>query len=272
MRLALALVLALAGCSIERAAAERNEGERPTIVSLNLCTDELLLELAEPDQILALSHYSGNPDLTAVSQRTIERFVITGGTAEEIIALGPDIVIADVFLAPATRQALTDLGIRVETFNIAPTVQESKAQVERMAALVGQPRRGTALIDRIDAAVEAARPEGNQPPTATVLWQLGGIVPGEATLISELMREAGLASHSQARGMAQADYLPLEQLLADPPELLVTVGEGRALHHPALSSMPNMRRARLDSSLLFCGGPTIIRAAKRLAEIREQGA
>lgn len=248
------------------------EIDSPTVVSLNLCTDELLLELAELDQILALSHYSDNPELTAVPQSTIGRFAITGGTAEEIIALGPDVVLADVFMAPSTRRALTDLGIRVETFNIAPTVEQSQTQVQRMALLLGQLERGKKLNERIDMAVRKARPVEGAESVATVLWQPGGIVPGEATLVNDLMRKAGLASHSLARGMRQADYLSLEQVLVDPPQLLVTVDHNRTQRHPALASITEMRRDEFDASLLFCGGPSIIRAVERLAEIRDAGA
>ena len=38
-----------------------------------------------------------------------------------------------------------------------------------------------------------------------LLWQAGGIVPGEATLIAELLAHTGFASHAAARGLGQAD-------------------------------------------------------------------
>jgi iron complex transport system substrate-binding protein len=44
--------------------------------------------------------------------------------------------------------------------------------------------------------------------------------------------------------------------------------EDRLLSHPALAALPGTRRVHLDATLLWCGGPTIIRAAERLAAIR----
>ena len=38
--------------------------------------------------------------------------------------------------------------------------------------------------------------------------------------------------------------------------------------HPALRGLESVRYERLDPSLLFCGGPTVIRAVETLAEIR----
>jgi iron complex transport system substrate-binding protein len=74
--------------------------------------------------------------------------------------------------------------------------------------------------------------------------------------------------------MKQADFMPLEKMLADPPEVILAAGdshaeEDRLLSHPALGSLNGTRRARLDPALLWCGGPTIIRAAQRLAQVRE---
>jgi iron complex transport system substrate-binding protein len=40
------------------------------------------------------------------------------------------------------------------------------------------------------------------------------------------------------------------------------------LAHPALRHLDGTRYATLDPSLLYCGGPTIIRAAERLGELR----
>ena len=68
--------------------------------------------------------------------------------------------------------------------------------------------------------------------------------------------------------MAQADYLSLEQVVADPPEVLLVAGSEAGQRHPVLATLPEMRRESFDTSLLYCGGPTIIRAAERLAQIR----
>jgi iron complex transport system substrate-binding protein len=40
------------------------------------------------------------------------------------------------------------------------------------------------------------------------------------------------------------------------------------LDHPALKKLHGTRREVLDPSLLWCGGPTVIRAAERLGAIR----
>ena len=259
-----ALALAVAGCT--PAMPQRSDSRAPTFVSLNPCIDAILVELASPAQILALSHYSRDPASSSIAQEIATRHAFTGGTAEEIIALAPDIVLASSFIAPATKSALERSGLRVETFGSPTSEAESGDQIERVARLTGNVGRGEDVIRRIDAG--PPRPTGNQ--ISALLWQPGQIVPGEATLIDEQMKWAGLASHSAAMGLAQADYVSLEAVLADPPQILLIAGDQAGQVHPLLDTMNDTMVARLDPRLLNCGGPTIPKVRERLFEIRKE--
>ncbi|NVD44069.1 ABC transporter substrate-binding protein [Qipengyuania atrilutea] len=262
-------LMALTGCSSASAPPPSVMLEKPSaIVSLNPCLDAMLLETADPAQIAALSHYSRDAASSSIPQSVARRFDVTGGTAEEVVALSPDLVVAGSFIAPATQAALERLGMRVETFGIARTVGRSVEQVRRVGEVTGNASAAERLAGRIERAVEdAAPPAGAKKPSA-VLWQPGGIVPGEEALVSELLTIAGFENHAAARGLGQADYLSLEEVLADPPDLLLIAGEETGQEHPVLDKLPNTRRARFDPSLLYCGGPTIPAALERLKTIR----
>ena len=268
-RLAAALAVLLAGCA-SGAPTQLAEKVSPTIVSLNPCTDAILARVTEPGQLLAISHYSKDPRSTSMPAAEAARYPATGGTVEEVLALNPDVVVASTFIAPATKAAMDDLGLRVVTFGAASSIAESKAQVRELAMLAEQTNRGENLVSEMEDALAAARFSGGTVEVA--LWQPGGIVPGETSLISDLLRSTGFVSYSANRNMAQADYLSLEQVVADPPEVLLVAGSEEGQRHPVLDDLPAMRRETLDTRLLYCGGPTIIRAAKRLAEIRRKAA
>jgi iron complex transport system substrate-binding protein len=264
VRAALAACALLAGCAAPP--EPRVAAAHPTIVSLNPCTDAILAEVADPEQLLAISHYSHDPRSTSMPLATALRFRAIGESAEEVLALDPDMVVGSDFMPPATRSAFARLGLRVETLGIATSVAASEAQVRRLAALAGHPERGEALVRRIEVALAMARSDA--PEASAVLWEQDGIVPGDGELVSELLRRTGFANQSAARGMQQAEYLSLERVLADPPRVLLVAGSERGQGHPALARLTHTRRARFDQSLLFCGGPTIVRAVERLAAIR----
>ena len=257
----LGVVLALAACAPASPPAPRIA--HPTIVSLNPCTDAILAEVADPAQLLAISHYSHDPRASSMKPAVARRFRATGGNAEEVVALAPDLVIGSSFMAPATLAALSELGLRVETFASPATVEESIAQVRALAALAGHPERGEALVRRIEASIAVPA----RPPVEAALWQGGGIVPGKGTLVSELMQRAGLASYAEARGMAQGDYLPLERVAADPPALLLIAGEERGQRHPLLDRIPGLKVASFEPRLFYCGGPSIPQAMERLRDV-----
>jgi iron complex transport system substrate-binding protein len=257
------LALMLATCA-PAATAPMKDAAHPTIVSLNPCLDAILVEIAPPAQVLALSHYSRDPASSSIPAATAARYGVTGGTAEEVIAAQPDVVLASIFLPQPTRSALERAGLRVETFGSPATVAESAEQVRAVAALAGRGGEGEALAARI-----AAPPPPPAAPIDALLWQPGEIVAGEQTLIAELLREASFASDAARRGLKQADRVSLESVLADPPRVLLVAGDATGQRHPVLAGQLKATHiAGFDPSLIYCGGPTIPKARARLAAIR----
>ncbi|WP_232280938.1 ABC transporter substrate-binding protein [Novosphingobium nitrogenifigens] len=242
---------------------------RPRIVSLNPCSDAILAEVADPDQILAISSYSKNPDEASLSPAAAARFPSTRGTVEEVVALQPDLVIDGAYAAPSSVTAFGRLGIRFETMGTQRSVADTEADVRRVAALAGHPERGEVLVRRMETALAAAAPPADFTPLDAVMWEGGGIVAGDDTLIGDLMSRTGFTNVAGREGFQQADLYPLERLLAAPPRVLMTSGSGRALHHPALAALHETTRADMPQNLLYCGGPTVIRTAGWLAALRE---
>ena len=204
-----------------------------------------------------------------MSAEAAARYPATSGRAEEIIALAPDLVVADSFLPAPTRRALERAGIAVAAVDVPRSLNDSLAQVRALARLARREDEGRALAAELSRAWHVGAAATDRP-VVTLLWQEGGIVPGPDSLAAALLDHSGFALHSAARGLAQGDYLPLEQVLADPPQLILSAGGERALHHPALAALADTARYDLDPRLLYCGGPTIPRALARLRAIREE--
>ncbi|MEO0462200.1 MAG: ABC transporter substrate-binding protein [Pseudomonadota bacterium] len=237
-------------------------------MSLNPCLDALLVEVAQPHQIAALSHYSRDARSSSMDVERAREFAVTGGTAEEVIALDPDLVLAGTFIAPTMQAALERAGIRVETFGSPNSVDESIAQLRRLAGLVGHPDQAQRLSDSIVKRFWLPTSEAQSDPSA-LLWQAGEIVPGERALITQLIEDSGFTNHAAALGLAQADRISLEQVLADPPDVLLVSGESQGQAHPLLSTVTGMHVAYLDPRLFYCAGPSIPEARRALAKLRQ---
>lgn len=247
----------------------------PRIVSINPCVDAMLVRLAEPAQILGISHYSQDPRATSIPLSIARRYRITSGTAEEVVALAPDMVLAGEHVAPSTIHMLQRLHIPIMKFGVPTSIAESEDQVRSIARIVGQPARGEAMVAAMQAAVNAARPK--RPGTMPALvWSGGGLVPGSGTLADTLLQTAGFRNLSASYGLKQWDILPLEYLVARPPRLLLSVGMGagtgdRMLSHPVMAKLGRRIAIRAyEPRMLHCGGPSIVDALGRLKTIREE--
>jgi iron complex transport system substrate-binding protein len=265
-----AACLLLIGLSVAARAAER-----PRIVSINPCVDAVLVHVADPQQILGISHYSLDPRATSMPIDVARRFRATSGTAEEVVALAPDLVMSGPHVSPATIFALERLHISIMKFTVAESVAESEQEIRDIARAVGEPERGEKLIAAIERALAAAQPRDSSAVPA-LLWLGGGMVPGSGTLADELLRRTGFRNMSAAYGLEQWDALPLEHLLASPPALVLSLAPDEAtgdrmLQHPAVMKLRERVPFRTyPFRLLQCGGPTIIQAVARLSEVRRE--
>lgn len=259
----LCCILLISGCS---KVDDQNSGK---IVSINPCTDAILIELADPQQIGAISHYSHNPKSSSVNVKYTKQFAAVGQSAEEIIALKPSLVLAGAHVSASTLEALRALDIKILQSPVANTVADSHAQISAIANAIGQDERGNALIRDIDTALLNSAPAGDKVVDA-IVWQGGGLVPGKGTLIDELLKGSGFNNVANRYNLSQWDIIGLERLSASPPAIILRGGNGadRILQHPILDSIDS-QVADFPQSMIWCAGPTIAKAAQRLADIRE---
>ncbi len=263
------LFLALAGCAASGAPGGGG------IVSTNPCADSMLVELVPPARIAAISHYSLDPAASSIDPAVARRYRGTRGTAEEVIAMRPDLVIASSFTAPSTREAYARAGLKTLYLDSPTTIAASEAQVTQLADAVGAPAAGAAMNARIERAVAAGSAPGGRVPA--LVWVGGNLVSGGGTLLDEMMTRAGFEDHAEHYGLQHTGYLPIEQVAIDPPRvMLVPDAPGRdqdsraaQLRARVLAHLGGrVAQAHFPRSLVNCGGPVIARAMTRLAEIR----
>jgi iron complex transport system substrate-binding protein len=250
----------------------------PRFASINLCTDQLLMTLADPAQILGLSPYARDParswDVAKASQ-----FPRLSGEAEDVLVLKPDVVVAGRFTKRATREMLKEKGQRVVEFDPARSLGDVKKQLRQMGDLVGHPDRAAAEIARLDAAMARARSVASGKSYRVLAVSRRGWVSGGENLVTSLLSAVGLANAGGELGLKAGGYSSLEAIVALKPDfLLVSDGgdfaedEGRAfLLHPALERFyPAAKRIVIPERLTVCGGPMLAEALERLASELER--
>ncbi len=264
--LAAALAAALAWAAAAAPAPQR-------IVSLNLCIDQLLIDLVARERIASVTHLAHDP-LYSPRAADFAGIPANHGLAEEVLALEPDLVLTGPFSRPSTTALLRRLGYRVVEVPVAATLAEVRSQIRELAALVGAEARGAAMIADMDRRLAALPPRRDPAPDA-LIYATNGLTGGAGTLADEVRAFAGIDNTARALGIEGWRLLDLETLVVGRPDFLV-VGDlaaippslGRQLlRHPALAR-PGLRRIELSSSHWVCAGPAVLAAVESLADAR----
>jgi len=246
------------------------------VVSLNPCLDVILVNVADREQIAALSHYARDAETSTIA-KIAQTFPVTYESAEEVIAFAPDLVLTSRHSDLATRNALRRLEIKIELFSEPQTVAESIGQVRIIAALVNRVERGETVIARIEQALITAEPAAGASLLPVLLFQRNGFSTGSGTLMNEMLERTGFQNIAGRYGLSGWGNIPLERVVADPPAVLLA-GEirpdmptwaDRVVRHPALRSIEGrMKRETFPDRLLYCGGPVLIESANALVNAR----
>jgi iron complex transport system substrate-binding protein len=264
------LLLLLGAATVATAAADAPR----RVVSFNLCADQLLLALADPQQILGLSPYAADPALSILAQEA-KAYPRLDWDSEATVSLAPELILVGMTHRTVMQQRLRQLGFNLVEVELITDIESARAQIRRIAALLGHPARGEALVARLDAA-RARLAAAPRPPLRTALVvERGGYTAGPASLASTLLREAGLVPPPGAPA-GYGGYVPLEALFTLRPDLLVIKDPPAAPNdqgslfftHPAVAALyPPKRRIALPSRYVMCGGPALVASFDYLTDV-----
>lgn len=256
--------LLLAGAAV--AAPGKATVKPRRVVSLNLCTDQLVLALANRSQIAGVARNAGNPEMSAEVART-RGVHIMGSSAEEILTLDPDLVVGmparrNPALAVLNKQRFRALDVKqAESY---PAILES---IRKVAEALGHPERGEAMIARMERDL-AALPKVRPGQTAAY-YQRRGYMTGTGTLVDDLMNRIGLVNLAAKLNKPVIAQLSLEEMVAARPDYLILESatdrvsdQGtEMLHHPALAGI---KRIYIPQAWTVCGGPAYVQAAQAI--------
>lgn len=271
-RAALALALLLLLCASNGAWATTPPQR---VVSLNLCTDQLLLMLLPRERIVMLSQLAADPTMSWMAARAtgIARF---DGSVESIIQLAPDLVLAGNQASRESAMVLQRLGFPVQVLAMPETVAASLAFIERVAALVGETAAGEALSRQTRQRLDAVRATSRRyAPEPALIFLPNGLSPGAGTLRDELLTIAGWRNITRERGVSDYASITLEDLLLYRPRMVFfdaadlehTSMAQQLLHHPALRD--HIPTRAIPTAAWMCGGPQIADAAELLAAAKD---
>lgn len=232
------------------------------VASLNLCTDELLLALAAPDQILSVTHLAQDPAETPLWTQA-RRYARNDGSLLSVAAMRPDLVITMGGGARDRLRIARRLAVPTLDLPFARTLGDVEASIRRVAAALGRPQAGAQLVRRL-RALRASAPSARLD---TIWLGGGGRTVSPQGLEAQWMTLAGLRQRTM-----QGDRVSLETLILQPPRVLLRSdyragqysGAQRWLSHPAARRVRAERVLATDGRRWTCMGPLMIGEIERL--------
>jgi iron complex transport system substrate-binding protein len=245
----------------------------PRLVSMNVCTDQLVLTLADPEQILGLSRFSRDGWQSKAGD--LSRYPVLSGGAEDVLLIKPDIVVTSAFDRRATRELLKAKGLRLAELAVPRTLDEARQQIREAGDITGHPERAEAEITRLDAALARARQAVSARHYRVLPVSRRGWVAGSDSFVGSLLGETGLRSAAGDLGFNFGGFASLEAIVNLRPDFIVVSqagdyarDDGQAfLLHPALERFyPPEKRIVIPERLTECGGVLLADALDALTE------
>jgi iron complex transport system substrate-binding protein len=246
------------------------------IVSMNLCTDQLLLLLVDKSRIASLSYFAGNPDYSAFANLA-ENIPANRGQADEVITYNPDLILTSQYSATLAANMLERMNYKVHRLGFAASADDVYQQIGEIAALTGTVAKGESLIADIKANIALQQNALRQQlqGKSAVFFASNGFTYGSFSLQDSFIRSLGMRNIAADAGITGPALLSLELLLAAKPDYLF-MDQSRALdaqlahpmlQHPALASLAESTRTiTLPDTYFQCAGPQLALAYTALAE------
>jgi iron complex transport system substrate-binding protein len=262
------LLMLLSGMAIATEPPQR-------VVSVNLCSDQLLLMLADPSQVASVSYLARNPDSSFVAKQA-EAYLPNHARAEEIMRLKPDLVLVTPHTNPRLRTTLKQLGYPLYQLSLGVRIGDIHKEIRQLAARLGRVSRGESLIAQMRQRLQDKQSETARP--SAIFYQPRGYTSGADTLQDEALSLAGWNNLAAQHGINGYAPVPLEEILLWQPSTLFTStfsDEGdslaqRQLRHPALKRLLAQKPMReIPYKHWICPGPMLADAVALLREARE---
>lgn len=204
-------------------------------ISLNLCSDRLLLELAEPEQIAALSPYSKKPlmmlDKVNHTKPTVEaELSALLPYADKTILLNPDFY-------PQLTERLTQLGFKWIALDTPNSPEQLFEQIQQLGELTQNQSKAQRLVERL----KKPHFDVNQVLAETLILSETGIVEADFQPYSTLLNLLGLSPLSYP---LTTQNFSLEKLLLAQPQQVILLADHQSyneqaelLRHPILQKI-----------------------------------
>ncbi|OOH89600.1 helical backbone metal receptor [Pasteurellaceae bacterium 15-036681] len=233
-------------------------------VSLTLCSDRLLIELARPEQISAMSPYSKNP-LMMLDKVNSDKPILEAQLEKLLPYADKTLLINETFYPQLVTQ-LKQLGFRIIPINDSPQTAEQLFEfILQLGEITGNQQHAKRLVSQLNLQNFRL----NRPLAETLILSDTGVVDMFYPQYQTLLHLLGLKPLKT--NLTQQNF-SLEKVLLSQPNVLISLSDkqgysqqGELLSHPLLQDLfKNAPLATMPLKYTYCFDHGLWQGAERV--------
>ena len=254
------------------------------IVSLTLCSDEILLSLVDKSCLASVSSLAANPSISNVAVQAGGVPMLENKSIEAILAKNPDLIIVGDWLQDDFIVSLRELNVPVYVYKTPQSITEVRSLVLDMGTIVGETEKSKKIVAEMDGVLDQTTnkvkliPE-NQKKMVMALSSMG-CYGGKGSMLDDIYKNAGVINGAALAGLEKNDTLAKEQIVAMKPDILMIPTwdyEGKDIREfkhnilidPALQQVPavmNQKFIQIDDKYTYSTSQYVVFAVKNIFE------
>ncbi|AHC73786.1 hypothetical protein P856_574 [Candidatus Endolissoclinum faulkneri L5] len=240
-----------------------------TVVSLDYCSDQYVLEIADQTQIRGVSHEASKP--FSYHQKLAIGLPTIRPTAEAILAISPEIVVYSWAGNQYLVSILTRAGIKTINISNCQNYKTIFTNFTKVAEALNRPI--TSIITEQQSRISTLKSQPKLSMRALYITP-SGTTGGIGSDIDAMIRLAGLENMAASLGYLGWRTIPIEQIITNPPDLYivsffnaheVSLSYWSSTRNPYIArSMGEIKTVSIPSRFLSCNGMFSVKAAEYL--------
>jgi iron complex transport system substrate-binding protein len=235
------------------------------IISVNFCSDIILLHLADEFHQLSVTYliqqmdnYVDIPNATQFNR----------GLLEEIVIFKPDIILAHTFTNQLTQQRLQQLGWSVVQLQAAQNINNIYQNILRVGKAIEREEKAQQLVKQMKIKLQAIPTLQQQ---RVLIFYPNGFTAGQNSLANSVISQLNLHNIAKEMNIMFWGKVNLEQILQYQPDFIILSNTNvktpslatRLLQHPVLQNIPHIE---VNNYLWQCGTPLILQTMQHISE------
>lgn len=202
--------------------------KKPTkIYASTLSLEEVLVDLVQPDRIVAISEMATDEKLSLIAQKAslVNKKIQGRLGVEGILSLNPDLVLMQDNMDASIINSLKDVGLKVFVSNVPVTVEMIEKRILKIAKAVGEEDKGNKIVGEMWSEILKSQDKlsslKEDDKRVVMAYSQQGVFGSAKGVFNDICNKALVKNGAAMAGLVRGDHLSKEKIIEYDPEVFI---------------------------------------------------